>query len=539
VQFDTSQVPRGFADDRGHVLVEAVLKSSAGEDWELHHWYDVSPYSVVEYEGTDALGDVLAAAVHDGATRFLGASNLNGLCVAPGERIWRLTSHDMLSYFQGGRWDSFGVPLGASDRVYESAQHGVLIRTRYPWVVWYTYDKGQFVQLPYSGEPDPGSRWLLGARGLQPFESELLEAHPELYAPVQIGERNRPYLLTAGLSRGEDSHSDTTYAIGDQLPQFEAFTPGYYGGFWARGGGDRIFGGRYFRCDFADTPLAGVHEIELIIEDRERNLWVDAGTYGGARHVFLKRLHDFRLKVHDFPAEVKRAVCITADPLLPGLDADKMRLFWRFEGGSWQGGDQGNSVKIAFSKPGSHSIELLGMDRQGGTSERVTLAVKATVPLPETRLVEDRRFTIKDVVWAAPVELVPTERDACPQLSYRIDSGQWQAASEDHIIPVAGLEPGKHVIELAAVEEEFYRDLSPLRLRVRYAPDFNFIVQCRLDMLACDDRALRDKAFAEIRMAGPEVIPILEEKLREAREAMKLVRPLEGFLRQIQREQVQ
>jgi hypothetical protein len=81
-------------------------------------------------------------------------------------------------------------------------------------------------------------------------------------------------------------------------------------------------------------------------------------------------------------------------------------------------------VTIAFPASGEYQVELVGMDPMGGTSEPLTLAISAIVPIPETRLARDGPYTVNDVVWQAPAEAVPSESGAVAELAYRIDGGE-------------------------------------------------------------------------------------------------------------------
>jgi hypothetical protein len=309
------------------------------------------------------------------------------------------------------------------DYMYESPQYGVIVCTQ--GVKYYAYERGQIVEAEY---PRDAARWILGPKKLQPFEPELLATHPETYAPVERDRDGKYYLLypADGISTAS---GEPVYQRGDPLPQYlDTLSRSLVGGYWTDYGSSgpyRIFAGKVFRCDFSESPLAGQeHDIRSVIEDRARNLWIDAGWYAGARHVFLRRLSDFRIRVDNVPAKVKGSLRLTAEPLLPGLEASGLRVFWRFGGQPWRGGEPGPKVTIAFPASGEYQVELVGMDPMGGTSEPLTLAISAIVPIPETRLARDGPYTVNDVVWQAPAEAVPSESGAVAELAYRIDGGE-------------------------------------------------------------------------------------------------------------------
>ena len=176
----------------------------------------------------------------------------------------------------------------------------------------------------------------------------------------------------------------------------------------------------------------------------------------------------------------------------------------------------------------------MGMDPLGGASEVLTFAVDATVPLPDTKLVQEGPYNVRDVVWVAPVELIPSEPGVAVQLAYRVDEGPWEVAGEGKTILMGGQEPGNHVVDIAAQEGKEYRDPTLVRLDVEYVPDFEFIVNSRLATIIGDDPEQVQTALSEIETAGPAVIPIIKRKLAEVREAAQLIGPLEKLLREIE-----
>jgi hypothetical protein len=526
VPFDTSKVGSALVDDRGHVLFKMTSYPEG--------CFDVSPDGVKRYEDFEVM---LVGAVTEGANRFFfNPREFYGCYVLEGRKIWYgYRNHNEFKYFDGERWDVFKMRTGFAF-MFESPKYGILLRT---WKYgYYAYDRGQILEIECPRYL--GSRWILGPQNIQPFEEELLRSRPGPYTLVELGSDGNYYLLYGPIDKGVGQFSEATYVTGDVLPQDTLpLTPSCFDGYWMEqpsvGAPFRISVGRVFKCDFSGTPLAGREkDISLVLEDRAHNLWIGAGWDGRDRHVFLKHLSDFRLKIGDIPAEVKRSVDITAEPLLPGLEAKDLRIFWRLDGGLWRGGNQGNSATIRFPADGDYRIEVMGMDPQGGTSQVSTLVVNATVPLPETRLTDEGPYNVKDVVWSAPAEPVPSEPGCLPELAYRIDGGEWKLASDGKIVPMGGLAPGEHVVEIAAQEGEDYRDPTPLRLHVTYEPDFNFIVESRLDMIAGEDTERAARALSEIKMAGPEAIAVLREKLSAARRAARLAAALEKILRELE-----
>jgi len=454
VPFDTSKVSRVLGDDRGHILVQMGDYPEG--------CFDIGPDSMAHYENLQAM---LVAAVAEGAKRFYTGNEFQGCYVLEGGKIWfGYNNYPEFECFDGDRWDHFSMDDDVN-YMYESPKYGIIIRTQ--GEKYYGYDRGQIVEI--EAPRAPKTRWILGPKGLQPFEEELLTSHPELYTPVELMPGDEYYLLLRPME--EQESREPTYVIGDQLPHYmKTVTPGYFGGYWTGyaglNGAYRIFGGKVFKCDFSDSPLVGKeNDIRWVADDRAHNLWIDAGWYGNCRHVFLKRLDGFKLKVADIPAQVKRELCIEAEPVLPGLATKDLRLFWRFEDGLWQGGEQGGSVAVRFPTDGEYHIEVMGMDPQGGTSEISHLAVHATVFLPKTEVTEGGPYVVKDVVWTPPVEMTSSLPGALLKLAHCMDGGDWQIFEDGRRIALGGLEPGEHSIEIAAQDEEGYRDLTPLSLK--------------------------------------------------------------------------
>jgi len=312
VPFDTSKAFSLITDDKGHILVSQ--RDSIG-------WYDISPSKVNQYENSK---DILVAAVSRGAKRFYTDRSFQGCFVLAGGKIWfGYHNTSLISYFDGERWDDFTM----RDNIYylyESPKYGILFRTQ--GVKYYTYERGQIthVEIP----KQVSTRWLLGPKSLQPFEQELLDNYPDEYIPVERAEDGKLYMLVRREENNTCSSPNSSYCRADPLyTHIKTVTPGLWGGYWSdyfSGPVYRFFGGRVLKCDFQNTPLLGnVHEISQVLEDRSHNLWIDAGWYTGARHVFMKRLSDFKLTSEHFPTEVKRSVTINTEALLAGQPQKK------------------------------------------------------------------------------------------------------------------------------------------------------------------------------------------------------------------------
>ena len=477
-------------DDRGHLLV--MLGDGAGQ------WYDVSPRMA---RRCASLQGALQAAVAGGARRFGGDGTF---CADDRGRIWYGEAYPgSLHYFDGTAWHDANL-AGPIYEMYQSPQNGVVATTPYPDT--YTWPQGP---QPTRTSPvfNSHERLLLGPAGLQPFEEELLRAAPDFYLPVDH-EDEKYYLL-----RAEHGPGRVDYVRADELPMpcMRTF-PALGGGLWANAGLGtpvRIFAGRVIGSDFADTPLRSPASVGSIFEDRAHNLWVNGGTY------FMKRLSDFRLRVGDAPAQVGRVLTVETALDLPGLKPGQGYVFWRVDGGDWQGGGPPGRIAVRFSEKGLHRVELLGMDTLGGTTpENAFLTVRATASLPGTRLTARGSPTVNDVSWRPPVEPVPSGEGQSPALLWRLDDGEWQPL-EDGVLLLGGLRPGAHVAEFAAVEEKQYRDAKPVRVEFTYAPDYELIVARRMDDLLGGDVIKSADAQRELSAAGQGALDELRRRLTQ------------------------
>ena len=518
VPFDTGKVLHALADDRGRVFL--VLKDES---------YTVGPAGVERHESMRAM---LEWAIVDGAERFSVGPSLQGCVVLDGGRIWYGTRSARAAYhFDGAAWHSvrFLYPIFG---IVESLDHEVLFRSNDRY---YTVADGSPRLVPTVRRSR--SRWLLGPQGYQPFDEELFRLRPRDYVPVEIDSDSRERVLTpqgeqgvAGWRRGSTLPAGVRWA-----------TPGLHGGHWSAhtAGGTaprRILGGRVIPCDFTDTPLAGwTYAVQRVLEDRARNLWFDLGTERGVPRAVRKQLSGFRLALGVVPDEAVGTVDLTVAPVLPGLTPDAMRVLWRFRDGPWQGGAGGSEVSVAFPADGDYAIELVGMDRQGGLSEPAVVAVRARVPVPDTVLTANGPFRVTDILWRVPVKLVPSSPEAEPLLLYRIDGGSWRSARSRQYIGMWTLTPGTHAVELAARESRVYLDPTPVRATVVYAPDAEEIVARRLKLLASAESKVASRAMADIALAGPQILPVVQRHLAKATKGSALATRLASLLARLQR----
>jgi hypothetical protein len=523
VPFNTSKVSRLMADDQGHIL----LTMNAYPDG----CYDIGLNGIQKYENTKAM---LVKAVARGVKRFYTDGSFQGCVVQEGGKIWfGYHNYNQVHYFDGNRWDSFRL-RGDIDYLYESPKYDILFRTQ--GGKYYTYDRGQIIDLEISNTQP--SRWLLGPKFLQPFEQELLKMRPNEYIPVERAEDGKLYLLSPTGNKPDSSSSGEDYIRGDCLNRYlKTLTPGFCGGHWSdyiSGPIFRFFGNKIYQCNFVNTPVLGKeYETRQVLEDCAHNLWIDAGWYSGARHVFIKRLNDFELQKKEIPTQAKSSVTIAVKALLNGLTQPDTRIFWRFKGQQWHEGESENSLTIRFPGDGRYEIEIVAMGPLGGiTPEPLSFTILAKVP-PHTMLTQDGQYICKDVIWEIPAKPEPSESSESPYLKYRLNEGPWKNAYKDNMVIFDGLEAGKYHVEVKAREGQQYDNTTHLSFNVKYEPDYNYIVESRIDVILGHDSQRTKAALSEIKMVGPDIVPVLRNKLIESLKTEKLIHFLEHLLQEL------
>jgi len=270
-----------------------------------------------------------------------------------------------VQYYDGQRWQSFTFQ-NYVQHLCESPKHGVLFYVQ--GGNFYTYDNGQMQYVSSTGDH---TRWLWGSRLLQPYEPALLEAHPKDYVLVERSEKApRGFLVRAPDGSGVADGLTPDFQRGDELPQYPStLTRGFYGGHWTDGTYPicRVFGDRIIPCSWKNTPaLARAYNLRQVIEDRAHNLWFYPGPLG--RQVLCKHVDGFAIRVTKVTTEVKDEAAIDVEVAEDWADERPIRLYWRVDGGRWEGGDVGQSVTVPLPEPGRHRVEILGMGPQGETT---------------------------------------------------------------------------------------------------------------------------------------------------------------------------
>ena len=515
VPFDTAKVGRCMGDDRGHLVVQAEGEAPGA--------YDVSVGGVARYADLRAL---LVAAVEAGVRRFEPSPDFAGCMVLDGGRIWFGYAGDTtLFHYDGRKW--IGVPQEVKIRsVVESPKYGMLATDDAYRPRFYTYHERQMT--PIATVMQKGDRGLIGPWGLQPFEEELLDRYPGLYEAVECAGRYQWCALTRTREQGE-----VHYSRGDEPEALAVrLIPAQAGGFWTSGNTwpFRELDGKEFHFDMGRTPFRG-QDICQVMDDPAHNVWFATYESSAARHVWVKRLDRLRLKVADTPARCGRELKVKAKPEPPRLGAGGLRLFWRVDGGLWISGDSGGEATVCFPSSGPHEFQILGMDPTGGTMPRiVTRRVTATVALPRIVARMPGPMTVEDIIWTPPVWAKPSDSKELARVVYRTGDGEWEDASSGRI-SMAPFKPGTYEIEFTAQEYPMFRDPTPVRLKVTYAPDARCIVEKRMAALAGEDTQRSWAVRKELLEAGPLIVPVIREKLREGPENPRVREAFEEILK--------
>lgn len=532
VPFDTPSAIWLIPDDRGHILVRRNAKE-AGEPTS----FEITDQGVLQHESFEKM---IEAAVRDGARRFYSRPAGHTIVVVE-DRIWWQSSGGP-KYFDGLRWDAVASPgMGRSATLLESSRYGMLVRTsRNSMYTFHTWVRGRFEEILVPEKTK--TAWLFGPRGLQPYDSDLAAREPDRYftAIVTAGEKLRFHLpVEQGKSRTLDlAHLN----LGDEVSLGGNLKPAFSGGYFSAkryGQVKRIFNGWIVNCDLRATPLQGRGDSVCgVLEDREGNLWFDMGLYQGARQIFFRRGGSVSVEVGVDRIQEGRSVDIPIRIQQPSWIPSEPIVFWRSGGSPWQRSPSAGKVTCRFRRSGDHEIELAALDARGAlTKLRVPILVSADVSLPDTRLLVDGVVKLTDMAIEAPASLIPSGEGKKPKLLWRIRSGPWIPADPDGRMILGDLEPGLHHIVMAAEEEEFYRDPTPVTVMIQYEPDWEGIVSRRFEIILNGSPEEAQQAFTDLSFAGSPALSLLRNRLDEARRQACLIESLEEIIKKLEKSQ--
>ncbi len=340
----------GIADDRGHVLMEIALPKKA--------CWDVSLEGVIEHSD---IKSAMVAAVKSGVKSFDAGLYYIGCVVMSDGRIAYADRYlDGLHLYDGKVWSRYDN-ISYRTRILESSSYGFLL-SREKQIYDY-YDNGQFEHLVFQSENPVKS--MLGPAGLQPYDELLLKCKPDRYMPVELDSYGKYRIVKCSGQASAQTELGDPIATSYYGPVLSVKSS--LGGMWtdpdSSNGPYRILGSSVFKCDFTSTPLQGMESrCKLIMDDSAGNTWIDAGYYGGYRHLFMRKVIPQILTVGEIPATCGHTLNIKLAEL-SGVPNDS-RLFWKVGDGQWQGGDAGKG-RVVFTSEGEQRVSVMAVDKMG------------------------------------------------------------------------------------------------------------------------------------------------------------------------------
>jgi hypothetical protein len=100
------------------------------------------------------------------------------------------------------------------------------------------------------------------------------------------------------------------------------------------------------------------------------------------------------------------------------------------------------------------------------------------------------------------------------------------------------MKEGEHTIEFYAEEDGLWRDMSPVEINIRIAPDLEKNIDLYLQKMISGDSQQRSDAHKRLLALDEKGVLVLEKRLKESEEAAKLARSIRQVLSQL-RQQMQ
>lgn len=187
-------------------------------------------------------------------------------------------------------------------------------------------------------------------------------------------------------------------------------------------------------------------------------------------------------------------------------------IFGRVGSDNWRKFDHAtNELLFLFPSNGTYTCELCAFDNGIRFKGSRSFSITATVQLPDTRITEAANNTLcldsRD--WLPPVSIVPTtaQRIWPSSIEWKeADTPLWQSLPLSGIMKTADFDNGAHTFLFRAVENEIWRDPTPVRLSVQI-------------QLSMDERLL---AAVEV-LNGSNQTPRKEKALNFARNNKKAI----------------
>lgn len=554
VPFDNKEVDGGMLDSRGHLLV--VFRG-----FDRDECYEVTPEEVKHYKKVERY---FTAALQAGVTGFSQLKRLTGAVVVPPGRVWYSDYYPREAVLvEEGRGDNMaganveflvesekydGIVGGNIYGKFYHYENGVMKRIKLPREDPYPLEKITFVNespkdrhgvgRSYDYEP---SAMMLGEVGFTPYERAICDRKPMRFYPVMR------YQMGDVLFFDVDSFEA---ARAGRAPEGKAvilpsdsscLVPAASGGAWVwhREGIWRLLADRIFTIDTSGTPLAG-ERIRDISEDRAGNVWFELESNSIPGKTLLYKLSQVEVQIPDKPLESGRALEFEGR-ISATEHAEGVTPLWRIEGGEWAAGEQGKlHYEMRFPTSGTYRVEASGVVLGTPLKSAAVFDLNVSVELPRTRRTdgEDGKVAINDPFWEVPVETL-TGGGGDLTLQWRVVDGEWQKSTTEGVCALVELEPGEHQLEFAAVEEEYWIDDRPVRIGVKYQPDYLALMASRIKLLRSSEHKVAIRAARELAQLRERVGPELDERIVNAEREMRLLPYLRHVLQRIAEEQLQ
>jgi hypothetical protein len=339
----------GIADDLGHVLFGVQIPDSVT--------WDVSLDGVTEYPNVK---QAIAAAVERGA-KSLDTGYYDVGCAVSSDGHVLFGDRHMdggLHMYDGKGWARlFDIPY--LSHIVQSDLNGPLIS--HSDQTYDYYNRGQFRKLEMASSP----KLMMGPTGLQPYEEGMLKNKSDRYIPVGYDGHGKVRIVKCTGQAASRNELGDEIVISQFGPIMTMKSP--MGGLWTcpehTNGPYRIVGSSVIKCDFTGTPLQGLEARCLsIFDDSAGNTLIDAGYYGGYRHLFMRKAIPQILTVGEIPATCGQTLNIKlAEQSCVPNDS---RLFWKVGEGNWQGGDAGKG-RVLFTSNGKQRVSVMAVDKMG------------------------------------------------------------------------------------------------------------------------------------------------------------------------------
>jgi hypothetical protein len=160
--------------------------------------------------------------------------------------------------------------------------------------------------------------------------------------------------------------------------------------------------------------------------------------------------------------------------------------------------------------------------------------VNADVGLPDT-VWKGESLTVDQTqgYWKPPVKALGSNANSEIEILWRkVGDLSWEPLGEKGV-EFWPYDAGKYSLEIAAREDGYWLDQTPLEVVVHYSPDTRTIIEILCQQLESRDRDTRSAALARIKQLGWELEPALSEQIDEIEKAVSRLQTLRSIQRSV------